>query len=300
MRSRRPRRRKDGEVVSRPKKELLGSVFIVCEGLCTGPAGRRACQGGGMRMALEKLLWEERSLFHVHTWRCGHAQRVSEEDTVREAVALEASHLFFTDHAPFPGDPFGSRMPYAMLEDYLSTLGELQKRFEGSIQVHIGLEIEYFPEYRGYYEELLGREPIELLLLGQHMAEVSPGRYSFSLDRREQQRRLHSLVAEAMAEGMETGFFPVCAHPERLFWFREVWDESCEEAAGKIREAALGRGVLLEKNLASIKDGFYREEFWEPLSDDSQVVYGIDAHSLRDLKDAVREFQGGLLPAWRR
>ena len=38
-------------------------------------------------------------LFHVHTYRCGHAENISEEVYVEKAITLKASDIWFTDHA---------------------------------------------------------------------------------------------------------------------------------------------------------------------------------------------------------
>ena len=93
-------------------------------------------------MISEKL---ENSLFHVHSYRCGHAQIIEDEAYVKRAVELGAEHIWFTDHAPFPRDPLGNRMEFDQLEEYLSTLFALKQNYQKRIDIHIGLEIEYLP-----------------------------------------------------------------------------------------------------------------------------------------------------------
>lgn len=51
-----------------------------------------------------------KELFHVHTYRCKHAGDEREIEYVKRAIELGASGITFTDHAPFPGNPFGHRM----------------------------------------------------------------------------------------------------------------------------------------------------------------------------------------------
>ena len=112
------------------------------------------------------LAQEEKNIFHVHTFRCGHAENIPDKAYVEVALELGASDIWFTDHAPFPNDPFGARMKYAELDEYLRTLSELKVRYQ-NINVHIGLEVEYFPSFdkNGYYEYLRSRPEIEMLLL---------------------------------------------------------------------------------------------------------------------------------------
>ena len=46
----------------------------------------------------------QKEIFHVHTWRCGHAGEEREEAYVKSNPAW--SKVTFTDHALFPGDLF--------------------------------------------------------------------------------------------------------------------------------------------------------------------------------------------------
>ncbi len=106
-------------------------------------------------------------LFHVHTFRCLHASMCEDEVYVERALELNAKSIWFTDHAPFPGDPFGHRMKYEELEEYLITLTDLKEKYRDRIDIHIGLETEYFPTFdrSGYYRQLKSDERLELLLL---------------------------------------------------------------------------------------------------------------------------------------
>ena len=93
-------------------------------------------------------------LFHVHTWRCGHASDEQDEAYIRKAVAMGAKYIVFTDHVPFLGNPFTNRMPYEQLDSYLASLKYLKEKYRHKITVKTGLEIEYLPSFRDYYEEL--------------------------------------------------------------------------------------------------------------------------------------------------
>lgn len=67
----------------------------------------------------EKIITTSTNLFHVHTFRCGHAENVPDTAYIERAIELGASDIWFSDHAPFPGDPFRNRMKY---DDLLSLL----------------------------------------------------------------------------------------------------------------------------------------------------------------------------------
>ena len=81
-------------------------------------------------------------IFHVHTYRCGHASNEKDELYIEKALELGASKITFTDHAPFPGDPFTGRMLYSQLSEYISSLKTLKNKYKDRIEVHIPLQRE--------------------------------------------------------------------------------------------------------------------------------------------------------------
>ena len=64
-------------------------------------------------------------LFHVHTYRCKHASNEIDEEYVLKAIQMKATDIYFTDHAPFPGNPFGNRMNIEQLDEYISSIEQV-------------------------------------------------------------------------------------------------------------------------------------------------------------------------------
>jgi len=225
-------------------------------------------------------------LFHIHTYRCGHAEMIGDEAYIKKALELGKTGIWFTDHAPFPGDPFGHRMAYAGLEEYLRTLSELKEKYAGTIDVRIGLEIEYFPSFdrQGYYSQLKDDPRIDMLLLGQHMAEDEYGTYTFSWDARKKNREEYAALGEAIVRGIKSGYFGIVAHPDRIFRRKKTWDEGMQRTAEEIIQTAYVRIVPLEINLVSLgtKRQFWLE-FWNLAPADMPYVLGLDAHSIEDV-----------------
>ena len=231
---------------------------------------------------------EHKNIFHVHTFRCGHAENIADEAYVKLALELGASDIWFTDHAPFPNDPFGARMKYAELDEYLRTLSELKERYHNII-VHIGLETEYFPSFdkSGYYEYLRSRPEIEMLLLGQHMAEMSdsPTSYSFSESSDFLNRSEYKLLGNAIVQGASTGYFDAIAHPDRIFRRCDSWNSDMEKMSEAIIQSAINGDIPLEMNLASAENPiYYRKQFWALVPDTVQRIVGYDAHSIDEVK----------------
>ena len=61
-------------------------------------------------------------IFHVHTFRCKHGSDELDEDYIKTALSLGAQKITFTEHCPFPGNPFRKRMDLDQLPEYIKTL----------------------------------------------------------------------------------------------------------------------------------------------------------------------------------
>ncbi|MBD5556876.1 MAG: PHP domain-containing protein [Roseburia sp.] len=223
------------------------------------------------------------NLFHVHTYRCNHAENISDELYIKRALQLHANSITFTDHAPFPGNCFGNRMQYEQLPEYISTLQELKMRYQGQIDVKIGLEIEYLPSFQSYYEELAACQHLDILMVGQHFYEEKPGQYSFLLKNKNEVE--HRGCMTAIHQAIETGFFSVIAHPDRSFRRVTGWNEECTTLSRAVIESAAAKGIVLERNLSSLEQkNYFRTEFWNLLLPNNKTVTGLDAHALSELE----------------
>lgn len=229
-------------------------------------------------------------IFHVHSWRCGHAENVNDEEYIKKAISLGASSIYFTDHSPFPGDPFRSRMRFEQLNEYISTLKKLKDQYRDQISVFIGLEIEYLFSFKSYYDDLKAMDGLDLLLLGQHHSELSPGKYTFQL---EDTTDKWKYLFDGQMFGILSGYFDAVAHPDRLFKDEFVWTDSMNRSSKDFICSVKNLSIPIEKNLASMRHDMkyrdeyckmYREEFWNLVSDDCHVITGCDAHFLSELK----------------
>lgn len=227
----------------------------------------------------------ETSIYHVHTFRCKHAGDEEDKLYVEKAIELGAKEIVFTDHCPFPGNPFGNRMDIEQLPEYIGTIKQLKKVYALDIDVKVGLEIEYIPSFCEFYKELYDSNQLDVMMLGQHFYENSDGGYSF-LDK--DKRREFIGLSEAIVQGMQTGYFGVVAHPDRCFRRCKKWTEEMESASKSIILAAKEYGVILEKNYSSMRrKGQYWNQFWERASGIMQVE-GYDAHSVTEMEETWR------------
>lgn len=227
-------------------------------------------------------------VFHVHTLRCKHAGVDPDQAYIEKAIELRASKITFTDHAPFPGNPFGNRMDMSELSEYIDTLNRLKAEYKRHIDVVVRLEIEFIPMYLDYYHELHNMTGLDMLMIGQHFYQHEDGRYSFSDSLEFRKTNEATGVIDAIIKGIETDMFTVVAHPDRAFRYCAHWTDTQEALSRKLICAALKHNVKLELNESSKKKGLFRKEFWSLLSEageatDDIVIKGLDAHSVKEL-----------------
>lgn len=231
-------------------------------------------------------------IFHVHTSRCKHASADEDYEYVEAAMKLGAKRIVFTDHSPFPNNPFTNRMDIEQLPEYIDSMKKLKKEYVKGIEVLAGLEMEYLPSFQKFYKEMYAlyqAKDLDLLILGQHFFEKEDGSYSF-LD--EDKTEEYKGLSKAMIEGTDTGIFQVIAHPDRVF--RNYKGNVSEQinAFYNIIHAAMKNNLALEKNYSSMRrEGQYNEHFWIRAAS-TNVIKGYDAHSVKEMLELWKEHYG--------
>lgn len=226
-------------------------------------------------------------IFHVHTRRCKHAGNHNDEEYIEKAIELGALRIVFTDHAPFPGNPFGNRMDYEELSEYIETIKALKEKYKNRIEILCGLEAEYLPSYADHISSLRNMNGIDVMVLGQHFYEHEQGRYSFSDDDKSKE---YLGLLKAMTQGIKSYCFDVVAHPDRVFRriekFGEEEKQATEDFLAEVKEHYY---LKLELNYSSMhSNNQYRKEFWElwQKKTSAEVIFGFDAHSPDEIAKA--------------
>lgn len=229
---------------------------------------------------------KDSEIFHIHTNRCKHASDEEDFQYVEAAIRLGASRIVFTDHAPFPGDPFRNRMDMEQLPEYISSMNALKKEYASQIEVMAGLEVEYLPSFLPYYKELAASKDFDLLMIGQHFYENEDGTWSFQ--DKDKSREFVGLC-NAIVKGIETDLFDVVAHPDRSFRRCKGWNGELMNASYDVIAAAAKHQVLLEKNHSSMRrKNHYWEDFWVRAGMNKQLD-GYDAHSVEEMRN-IRKY----------
>lgn len=234
--------------------------------------------------------------FHTHTTRCGHAFG-EDEEYVKNAIREGFHSLGFSDHIMLPGirDVTMRGSVEIDLPDYLMSIGQLKEKYQSKIDIHIGFESEYYPEFDGYYKELLTTKKIEYLILGQHFPYID-GKFPHY-------KEVEDYVSD-LIRGMDSGLFAYVAHPDMLTYFYKEEDEKMKNQILKIIEAAKRNDIPLELNLGKIVRNYVNGEidifkdipfpydyFWDLVGKNHiKVVIGLDAHKPQELSSKIYKY----------
>lgn len=225
--------------------------------------------------------------YHTHTPRCGHAVG-QEEEYVRCALEAGMQILGFSDHTPYPfpqGHYSSFRMKPEELSEYADTVRTLRKAYGESIQILLGLEVEYYPQFFPELVRILKDQGIEYMLLGQHflLNEVEGiGSIGPTAD-----ASLLRQYCNQTIDAMYTGLFTYFAHPDLMRFVGE--GKIYREEIRRLCQAAKACSVPLEINLLGIREGrhYPNISFWEVAAEENcPVILGVDAHQPHNLCNA--------------
>ncbi|MBQ7597742.1 MAG: histidinol-phosphatase [Clostridia bacterium] len=223
--------------------------------------------------------------FHTHTYRCMHADG-TDEAYVRAAIESGFTRIGFSDHSPWPYKDFvsGMRMSVSEFPGYVQSVRALQEKYRGKIEILLGLECEYFPQYLPWMREQVQTYGLDYLILGHHFSPTEPGGiYNGNLTTPE----LLKPYREAVLAGMESGMFAYLAHPDLFMRGYPAFDAHCEKLSREIVEKAMQTGTPLEYNILGMfhgkrdgKPGYPHPAFWRIAGEYGAVaIIGIDAHT---------------------
>ena len=249
-------------------------------------AEKRVYNGGQTNEGTKNM--ELTANYHTHTFRCGHAGGTDRE-YIETAIAAGYKMLGFSDHTPMVFDTdhrSGFRMPLSQAEEYFTTLTDLKKEYRDDIEIHIGVEAEYYPATHGRFMEFMRQYPCEYMLLGQHfLLREEDGHYAMSPYR---DPAMLKAYYKNILDGIKTGDFLYVAHPDLFNFIGKPKDYDRVIRAFLKEIKALG--VPLEINRLGYADRriYPNPRFWR-LAGEAGVtaVVGVDAHHPRHLTDTA-------------
>lgn len=165
--------------------------------------------------------------YHTHTTRCQHATG-SDEEFVLSAIKGGFQVLGFSDHTPWKyrtNYVSNIRMLPDELPGYVESLRALREKYRDQIDIKIGLECEYFPEYISWLKEQVKEYKLDYLIFGNHFYHTDEKFPYFG--RNTNNHDMLDLYEESAIEGMESGLFCCLAHPDLFMLSYPEWDHHC-------------------------------------------------------------------------
>ena len=195
--------------------------------------------------------------------------------------------LGFSDHTPyvFPSGHISSgyhgvqaRMLPEELPAYADTVRQKKSQYQGVVDIHLGLEAEYYPAYFDDQLLRLRDNGIEYLILGQHWSNNEIGQpHNFEPTESKQQLEMY---CNEVIDAMHTGLFTYIAHPDMITFVGD--DCFYDTQMRRICREAVACGIPLEINLLGLGQNrsYPLERFWRIAAEKgNQAVLGRDAHS---------------------
>ena len=218
--------------------------------------------------------------YHTHTYLCHHATGTPEE-YVLKAIGAGIKKMGFSDHCPFKfpdGYQSISRVKVEEVSLYRDEILRLKEKYREEIEIHIGFEMEYFPEFFSEMLENAKKYGAEYLILGQHFHGPEHFGFEHAICEFADNLKLQKYV-DTMIEGINTGAFTYVAHPDMLNFIgdKEVFKSEMKRLCIGAKEA----GIPFEINFLGIRGKriYPKEKFWEIAGKVGvKAVFGLDAH----------------------
>lgn len=223
--------------------------------------------------------------YHTHTTRCFHAKGTDEE-FIQAALEAGLDTLGFSDHAPqpFPGDYYSTmRMYPEMLTEYVQSISALREQYKDRLNIHIGLEAEYYPALFPTLLQWVRDTGVEYLILGQHWLGNEQDE-THIMQPFEEEARL-ARYCDQVIEALDTGAFTYIAHPDlpNFVGDRAAYDRQMR----RLIRHAKSCDTPLEINLLGLraKRNYPNPHFWELVAEENcPAILGKDAHRLDDFQ----------------
>lgn len=163
--------------------------------------------------------------FHTHHDRCNHAVGKI-EDYIQSAIDKNLDIIGISDHSPFfyheDNHPYPQiSMSKSGFEQYVEEVIQLKKKYHEKIEVLLGVESDFFPEYSTIYKNVFSKYPFDYIIGSVHM---SNGLDIFSKKRwenldEEKYRIEKEIYYDLIQQSARSGMFDILGHIDAMKGF---------------------------------------------------------------------------------
>ncbi|WP_130860377.1 histidinol-phosphatase [Gracilibacillus phocaeensis] len=218
---------------------------------------------------------------HNHHYRCGHAEGQI-EDYIQAAIQRGLQYIGIADHSPFfysEEDQLRPDIAMAKSEfpNYVQEVLELKKKYQGKIDVLLGMESDYFPAHEEVYRRQYKQYPFDYVIGSVHFVNdvniFEKGRWDdLNEDERVQEKeRYYQLIQQSA----KSGIFQILGHIDAMKGFYPDFSNIETPIIDETLQVIAQEGVAIEVNTSGkTKDC----GGWYPSHDilERACYYGVD------------------------
>ena len=217
---------------------------------------------------------------HNHTIRCNHATG-SEKEYIEQAIKSGTKYFGFSDHAPMDFDS-AYRMGFEQMDEYETTIKNLQNIYKKDITILLGYEVDYLPNH---IDKRVLNTDVDYLIGSVHFLD------KWGFDNPEflngyKQRDIDEIwqsYFRLIKEMADTKLFDIVGHIDLIKVFQFLPKKPVLEYASPALEAIKEADMSLELNVAGFrkpcKESYPSKEILQKAYElKIPITFGSDAH----------------------
>jgi len=227
---------------------------------------------------------------HTHHSRCGHAEG-DIEDYIRAALDAGMDVIGISDHSPYfahAEDHPNPRvaMPRSEFAAYVEEVLRLKEKYRDKIEVLLGVESDFFPEYADIYRKAYEPYPFDYIIGSVHFTRgvsiFNKNRWKGLSMERKIEEKVH--YYEMIALSAESGMFQILGHIDAMKGnYPAFTDIPAAQAIDDTLKTIAEHGVAIEINTSGktkLSGGWYPDDsiLERALHFGVSVTFGSDAH----------------------
>ncbi|MFD1956156.1 histidinol-phosphatase [Paenibacillus thailandensis] len=227
---------------------------------------------------------------HTHHERCGHADGTI-EDYIKAGIDAGLQVIGISDHSPYFGSeedqPFPKiAMAKSALQGYIDEVLRLKEKYKGRIEVLLGMESDFFPDYAEIYRDVYAKQPFDYLIGSVHhvrgISIFNKKRFK-GLNEEEQlneKREYYSLIKQSALSRM----FDILAHIDAMKAYYPAFSDipahrEIDDTLQTIAECDIAIEINTSGKMKDVGGWYPSDEILERACHFGvKVTFGSDAH----------------------
>jgi histidinol-phosphatase (PHP family) len=226
---------------------------------------------------------------HTHHYRCGHAEGEI-RDYIESAIAGGLVAVGISDHSPYFGSSEEQAQPLiAMAKNefpkYVAEILQLKEEYKSEIDVLLGVESDFFPEFADIYREVYAQYPFDYIIGSVHQVNAVSifNRNRWKKHTEVQKVAVKEAYYELIQQSARSGMFQILGHIDAMKGFYPAFSEIKTDIVDDTLRVIGECKMAIEINTSGkTKDcgGWYPSDaiLERALFHGVEVTFGSDAH----------------------